>query len=271
MMPTKKRPRVLIVFGTQEDHYKGIRHKAAASTGFGWWTTHQDAQRGDTVLFYLVHPVSSFVARGKINGRVKPLNNPGHNWHGRSGAAIDQVELLLEPVPLSAVRPRFREWAYLRQPHMSTFVPDDLTERFMRFLDNYQKPGAPEDLDLSWITAKEGKKTLAQHIRRERKRFLVDAKKHQFIAEHGSLTCEACAVDLETQFGKDGAKLYEVHHTRPLAGRGLNLTSLEDLAILCPNCHRFIHRRKPMISLRALRKRIGSRLQKPNRKRSSRK
>jgi len=53
--------------------------------------------------------------------------------------------------------------------------------------------------------------------------------------------------------------IFEVHHRRLLSkAKGTVKTNLTDLAVLCPNCHRAIHRTNPMLKVEALAKRLKS-------------
>lgn len=108
------------------------------------------------------------------------------------------------------------------------------------------------------IEALEGElvERLVAHRRRERS--LRDAKLVQYRLAHGSLACEACSFDFEDEFGVVYA---EVHHVLPLAASaGPKVTRLDDLAVLCANCHRVAHLnpKKPK-SLRELRNMLGGR------------
>ncbi len=60
----------------------------------------------------------------------------------------------------------------------------------------------------------------------------------------GTLKCEVagCGFDFEQTYGRLGAGFVEVHHRRGLARSGPTKTKLADLAIVCANCHRMIHR-----------------------------
>lgn len=65
----------------------------------------------------------------------------------------------------------------------------------------------------------------------------------QVKAELGS-TCQGCGVALSSTYGEIGAGFIEAHHLTPLAqapDNGIELTS-KDFAVLCPTCHRIIHR-----------------------------
>ncbi|MGH7720295.1 MAG: HNH endonuclease [Gemmatimonadaceae bacterium] len=100
-----------------------------------------------------------------------------------------------------------------------------------------------EDLDLSPST--EGGRSLRRHLAIERDRSLVKRKKNQVQRLTGQFECEACGFDFARKYPALGSDFCEVHHRRGLAARGAaRETTLDDLAILCSNCHRMIHRTK---------------------------
>ena len=110
-----------------------------------------------------------------------------------------------------------------------------------------------EDPAVTTATALEGGVALLSHLGRERNRQLVEAKRRAYRAETGELSCEACGLragDLPPQIGEG---CFEVHHTLPLAQReAASLTKLDDLALVCANCHRLIHRSTPMLAVHEL-------------------
>lgn len=110
------------------------------------------------------------------------------------------------------------------------------------------------DLDLS-VSAPEGAPRLGSHLRRERNRTLIEAKKAATLAATGSLRCEACRFDFSAVYGAIGEGFCEVHHLAPLSASAAPVkTTLADLAVLCSNCHRIIHRSNPMLSVSELSK-----------------
>ena len=93
-----------------------------------------------------------------------------------------------------------------------------------------------------------------QHQRRERNRKLVEKRKAQALKQHGRLRCEACEFDFEAQYGERGRGFIECHHTRPLHTLRLgDVTRLQDLALLCANCHRMVHATREWLSLDEIR------------------
>lgn len=93
----------------------------------------------------------------------------------------------------------------------------------------------------------EGKETLKEHIRRERNQLLITKAKRQFKETHnGRLFCEACGFDFTDKYGELGEGFIEAHHTKPISQMKPNeKTKIEDIVMLCSNCHSMIHRKKP--------------------------
>lgn len=108
------------------------------------------------------------------------------------------------------------------------------------------------DVDFS-ASVSEGGLRLVSHLRRERKRAVVEAKKAAVLGATGRLSCEACGFDFSATYGPVGDGFCEVHHLSLLSASDESVTtSLADLAVLCSNCHRIIHRSDPMLSVAEL-------------------
>ena len=90
---------------------------------------------------------------------------------------------------------------------------------------------------------REGRASFAHHRRLERNRQAVILKLAQVKRNSGRLACEVCDFDFEEAFGELGAGFVECHHTIPLSEVGERDTKLTDLAVVCPNCHRMLHKR----------------------------
>lgn len=104
-------------------------------------------------------------------------------------------------------------------------------------------------------TAIEGEARLVSHLRRERSRSLVESKKRAVLAETGTLACEACGFDFRVRYGEVGEGFCEVHHKKPLGENDhSSVTTLADLAVVCSNCHRIIHRSACALSVEELRR-----------------
>ncbi|MBR0186235.1 MAG: HNH endonuclease [Synergistaceae bacterium] len=92
-----------------------------------------------------------------------------------------------------------------------------------------------------------------------------DPKVRRAFLKGKHLKCEVCGFDFEKAYGKLGAGYIEVHHKRPVS-EGVRMTDLDnDLAMLCSNCHRMIHRgRDHMITLEELKGIIKKRRNTPS-------
>ena len=106
---------------------------------------------------------------------------------------------------------------------------------------------------------REGKRRLTSHFRLERNRGIVIALKKQRMQEHnGHLPCEICGFDFLKTYGPVGAAFAEAHHIKSLAGspKSGSITTLDDFAVVCANCHRMLHRTPDSPSVAALQKRV---------------
>jgi len=120
-------------------------------------------------------------------------------------------------------------------------------------------PTAPlEDVDED-EAAPEGRLLLRMHRVRERNRSLANKKKRQAIQRYGRLSCEVCTFDFEERYGPVGKCFIEAHHVVPLATLdGPTKVRLKDLALVCSNCHRMLHRQGDVGTIEDLREQFAS-------------
>lgn len=96
----------------------------------------------------------------------------------------------------------------------------------------------------------EGKTVVRTVRQRQRNRKLVEEAKLRFKARYGRLYCQACGFDFEAHYG---VEYIEAHHLEQVASyTDERVTSLDDLVMLCANCHRITHTRTPPYSLQEL-------------------
>lgn len=88
--------------------------------------------------------------------------------------------------------------------------------------------------DLSVI---EGELRLVKHLVKERNRGIVVQKK-QLAIHAGELHCEVCDFSFPEKYESN---FIECHHLNPIGQGGIRETRLEDLALVCSNCHRMLH------------------------------
>ncbi len=100
---------------------------------------------------------------------------------------------------------------------------------------------------------KEGMVLFKIHKIRERAPKIVKKKKAEVLKQKGSLECEGCKFNFYNYYGDRGEGFIECHHTKPVSAIQENeSTKLVDLILLCSNCHRMVHRKRPWLNLREL-------------------
>jgi 5-methylcytosine-specific restriction protein A len=101
-------------------------------------------------------------------------------------------------------------------------------------------------------SAPEGRILFRAHRRYERDKKLVARKKAQVLKQTGRLACEVCDFESSEVYGKAVFGVVDIHHLVPLHKIGVSKTTLADLAVLCPTCHRVIHKHSPFITPKEL-------------------
>lgn len=91
------------------------------------------------------------------------------------------------------------------------------------------------------------------HKSRERSVKIVAMKKKWASERYGKLVCEVCEFDFLEYYGELGADFIECHHRTPLSSLKVSSkTSLADLALVCANCHRMLHKKIDVLSIEDL-------------------
>jgi hypothetical protein len=102
----------------------------------------------------------------------------------------------------------------------------------------------------------EGKLKERLHKQRERNSSLIKEVKQKALKKYGKLECQCCGFDFEKKYGELGKEFIEAHHTKPLSElhEDGEETKKEDIALVCSNCHRMLHRRRPWLEMSELKK-----------------
>jgi predicted HNH restriction endonuclease len=96
----------------------------------------------------------------------------------------------------------------------------------------------------------EGRILLRLHRARERSPKLRELAKRRAIRASGHVSCIVCGFDFAVTYGLLGDGYIECHHTKPVSELAAgSKTNVEDVALLCANCHRMVHRRRPWLTL----------------------
>ncbi len=99
----------------------------------------------------------------------------------------------------------------------------------------------------------EGKEKFRLHRSYERNAKVSKLAKEKILNATGELRCEVCEFSFLESYGQLGSGYIEAHHKIPVSQLGnKGKTKVEDIALLCSNCHKIIHRSNPMISIEKL-------------------
>lgn len=164
-----------------------------------------------------------------------------------------------KPLPIQDLEQRFPsiDWhpqASGTEIHDASILPR-LEALWARHSNSAQLNSSSAPLD-DEIIAFDGAERRYFVIHRTRERKGRQAKiRASLVDGNGRLRCEVrgCGFDFFETYGEVGKDFAEVHHLQGLAraGKAVNVR-LEDLAIVCANCHRMVHRNGKCRSIRNL-------------------
>lgn len=161
----------------------------------------------------------------------------------------EEYKIPFSKSPLFDVDLRNRGWGNAEL--LSNVVPNtdlertqnELWELFLPFFDHTRLNNSKDhqtflndELNQDFET-KEGKELFRNHRIRERDSSISVLKKELALKE-GNLKCEVCKFSFQERYAQD---YIECHHIIPISS-GERITRLKDLALVCSNCHRMLHR-----------------------------
>jgi len=224
-----------------------------------YWRTPryaQDIALGDRAFIWRAGRESGAVAIGAVLEVPVPRRSVLHpealsddRWFAErpnpdeaaTGIRIDEIRLGIDQnmVPRELVKsdPDLGSTTLIRMPNASVFrLTDTQTKGLERLWGIAASAEAAQSIQ-------EGERRLRAHYVRERSPRLREDKLKQFRGLHGRLYCELCLEGQHSRYPSALAeRVFEVHHRAPLAAASTPVrTTLNDLAVLCANCHRSIH------------------------------
>ncbi|MCL1126374.1 HNH endonuclease [Shewanella surugensis] len=105
----------------------------------------------------------------------------------------------------------------------------------------------------------EGKEKYRLHRSKERDSSITRKAKAARLEDTGTLPCDICDFDFYNKYGELGLGFIEAYHKVPVSELdGNTKTKISDLALVCSNCHRMLHRQKSTIHISELKKIIKS-------------
>ncbi len=99
----------------------------------------------------------------------------------------------------------------------------------------------------------EGREVYELHRARERNSRVIKVAKRKRIKADSLLRCEICGFSFVETYGQLGQGFIEAHHTIPVSQLSGEIeTKVEDIALVCSNCHRMLHRHRPWLDMTGL-------------------
>ena len=207
----------------------------------GYWIALVNWRSNHPGNYYLV----TFGRDGniKILGEFHKIDGFELNWQykpsQRDGKNEERVRRFTEMYGSTEVR--------ISLPTASISVDEFLTDilRVAEIRKAAQDLSAIVPLDEN-STFPEGRRIERLHKSRERSpRVVSEAKARHARTHNGKLPCEICGFDFRKVYGDRGRHFIEAHHKVPLnmleEGQ-LSDTTVDDLALVCANCHRMLHK-----------------------------
>lgn len=145
------------------------------------------------------------------------------------------------------VGPNKNNWVYWLDQIQAQFVVDNPSES-LELLREAQEIGVKEG-GVRYVRHRVIERR-SQHLREEK----ISRSKYD---NEGAVPCEGCRLDMIDRYCFP-EPIIDCHHLCPLSeldGKERQ-TTLDDLALLCPSCHRAIHKQEDCSDLNELRRRI---------------
>ena len=237
-----------------------------------WTVTHQKHQNelslGDLIYLWrakgLNNAISGIIARGQLIEVCKPRNQVDdpeylfdNLWQDnnidtseiKAGILIHETRLNTEEGMLRSIDlqkdPILSRMQIITARVGSNFLVNDQQSELIKA---YWDASNPETSDITeqYISTTEGKISFRMHKFRERDSKLRNKAIESFLDKHKKLFCEVCKFSFVDKYGEIGNGFIEVHHMKPISTfSDGEVTEIENLKLVCSNCHRMIHRGDP--------------------------
>jgi hypothetical protein len=100
----------------------------------------------------------------------------------------------------------------------------------------------------------EGAEKRRMHLIRERNQAVRKKAKELGLKHDPMLRCQVCGFSFIEKYGEHGRGFIEAHHTQPIASlKSGSRTRVEDIALICGNCHRMVHHGNRTLTIYELR------------------
>jgi hypothetical protein len=208
--------------------------------------------------------VNAVIARGHDVGLLVPAEpNEDDGYANAPDARIEWVPLERLERSYTALRPRHHRalasvraagytWKQAHSPgllrHLERMTGMVLADPDYERGDAVDpEPAGARDAETVTVRFEEGATLERRHKTIERNRDLVQAAKAVWMQRDPELHCSVCKFSFVERYGQRGESFIEAHHVTPLSDLGgvSRMNSAAELAPVCSNCHRMLHREPP--------------------------
>ncbi len=141
----------------------------------------------------------------------------------------------------------FNEFQLILGPEQYTLLK--LNNKYLRRIRN--KESEAKKVRREFVVF-EGKIKSKESKFRERNRGLIAVKKSL-----SDYRCEVCRMNFKEKYGHIGENYIIAHHLNPIGARSrTSKTTLDDIALVCSNCHDMLHRKNPPFTIDQLKRRL---------------
>lgn len=177
------------------------------------------------------HPYTRMVVIVGINNNPNPINQNDWSFFKCNRGQICDIKTI-----------EFKKGTDYSIQKKQKFIWDIFIEIDPNLIQNI--PLEENDFSDDELQVLEGKDRtiLRLHKFREREpKIIAEAKR--LARQKNRFYCEVCDFNFETRYPELGDNFIECHHKIPISTGGLRKTTVNDLAIVCANCHRMLHRK----------------------------
>ncbi|MEV6100681.1 HNH endonuclease [Nocardia sp. NPDC051981] len=173
---------------------------------------------------------------GSVHHKLEDLRTarPGHLGAAKRGGSLTRqvaAAFVSDPERMHALATALRSMGRLAEGDAD--------------MDLDEVPASEPRAGIDVVSAAEGKVIRRLVNVRERNPKLRAEKIAQSREQRHDIACEVCGFDFEQTYGSLGDGFVHVHHRVPLHFSGEVESTIDDLVLLCANCHQMIHRGRP--------------------------
>lgn len=193
---------------------------------------------------------------------LKTFPKTGDKYISSCQVYLKQTEVELKKFPIKEIHLKVWNKFFIENPELNidqkkdfkqidwNWLTQDLHLFVYRKVLNLYKPKKNAEAEITIGEIKddnepisiEGQSRLAIHMRYERDSSLIKKIKENAIKSNPMLNCEVCGFSFFETYGVLGQGFIEAHHKKPLSETKETKTTKDDIALVCSNCHKMIHK-----------------------------